>query len=102
MLQQSDLLLQRRGIVKHSVFLANILTVNCTPLHIIEVETIWVESNLGGVIEKHTCCLVTKVVAKSILGRVVNPLFYPHLFPRLYVCISFYFLSFIRCCLGPM
>jgi hypothetical protein len=62
MLQQGNFLLQGLRVVKHGVFFADILTVNGTPLHIIEMEAVWVKCNLGRVIEEYSSSLVAKVV----------------------------------------
>jgi len=68
MLQQGDFFLQGLRIVEHSVLFADILTVNSTPFHIIEVETVWIQSNLGCIIEKYSSSLVAEMVPKTILA----------------------------------
>ena len=39
--------------------------------------SIWIQDNLGGVIEKHTGSIIGEVVAEPVLGGVVDPLLDP-------------------------
>ena len=79
MLEKSDLLLKISGVVSQSVLFANILAISTAALHVVEVEAVGVKHDLGGVVEEHTSGLVAEVVAKTVLGGVVNPLLDPDL-----------------------
>jgi len=47
MLQKGDFLLQVFGVVCESVLKAYILTISTATLHVIEVETVWVQDDFG-------------------------------------------------------
>lgn len=65
-LQQSNFLLQVFRVVRQGVFQTDVLTI-CTPsLHIVEVETIWIEDNFSGVVKEDSGGFVAEEVAKSV------------------------------------
>ena len=91
MLEQGHLLLQLLRVVYQGVLAANVLPIRTSPLHIVEVEAVWVEANLCRVVEEDACCFITEAVAEAVLGRVVNPLLHPDLVVALH---------YLRCTIG--
>ena len=67
MLEQGHLLLQLLRVVYQGVLAANVLPIRTSPLHIVEVEAVWVEANLCRVVEEDACCFITEAVAEAVL-----------------------------------
>ena len=67
MLEQSHLLLKLLGILSQSVFLADILTITRSSLHVIEMMSIWIKNDLCRVVEEHTSGIVREIVSQAIL-----------------------------------
>jgi len=67
-LKKCHFLLECRWVFEHRVLFAYILTVNCSSLHVVEVEAVGVQHNLGSVVEEHSCRLVAKMIAKAVFA----------------------------------
>lgn len=78
MLKKCDFFLQLSGEVLKCVLTNQILSISGLPLHILEVSALWMQHDLGGVIEEDACAAVGQLIAQPILGAVVNPLLHPH------------------------
>jgi hypothetical protein len=76
-LEKSDLLLQLFRVIDESVFLAYVLAVGAAALHVVEVEAVRVQNDLGRVVEEDSSRVVTQVITETILRGVVYPFFDP-------------------------
>jgi len=63
MLEQSHLFLKFFWVVCEIVLFAEILPIRCPPLHVAEVVTVWIKSDLSAVIEEDASCIVGQKVA---------------------------------------
>ena len=79
MLQQSYFFLQIFWIISQCVLFTNILSVSISSFHIVEVETIRIQTDLRWVIEEDSSCFIAQAITKTIFRRVINPFFYPDL-----------------------
>ena len=66
-LQQGDLLLEVLWVLSESVLLSDVLSVGISSLHVVEVEAIGVEADLGAIVEEYTGSLVAQAVPEAVL-----------------------------------
>lgn len=81
MREQSHLLLQVLRILLQSVTSHHVLLLSagdCLSLIVEESVTVWVDHNLGRVIEKHSCGVIGQKVSQTVLGGIVHPFFDPN------------------------
>lgn len=84
MLKEGHFLLELLRVLREGILFADVLPVTRASLHVVEVVTVRVEHNLGGIVEEDARGLIRQVVAKAILRRVVNPFLHPDFrLPRL-------------------
>ena len=76
-LQKGHLLLEVLGVLCQGILFADVLAVGLAPLHVVEVEAIGVQHDLGTVVKEDTGRLVGQVVAQTVFRGVVNPLLDP-------------------------
>jgi len=66
-LEEGDLLLERRREVLDVVLLANVLAIGLPSLNVVKVVAVRVEHDLGGIVEEHANRSVRQVVAQAVL-----------------------------------
>jgi len=81
MLKKNDFFLHLFRILGQTVLVSEVLAVGCAPFDIVEVVTVWIEDYFSVIVEENTSSIVRQVVAKAILGRVINPFTDPDFTP---------------------